>query len=221
MAGKDDGQVGFDPKHRIVGAIILVSLAVIFIPMILDEREPPVKADAVAEIPARRAATPAEPAAGETKVVVARLDGAAANPPTAPAPESSDPPAAEPASAAPAAKTRSPSSAPPAAETAAQDAAAAKSAAQQRPQQKPLAKPAAKGGWVVQVGAFADFDNVVRLRDQLRRHGHAVSTEDVVQGGKKLVRLQVGPFADREAALAAQARIEKEIGLQGVVLAHR
>jgi DedD protein len=218
MAGKDDGQVGFDPKHRIVGAIILVSLAVIFIPMILDEREPPVKADAVAEIPARRAATPAEPAAGETKVVVARLDGAAANPPTAPAPESSDPPAAEPASAAPAAKTRSPSSAPPAAETAAAQGA---SAAQSAAQQKPLAKPAAKGGWVVQVGAFADFDNVVRLRDQLRRHGHAVSTEDVVQGGKKLVRLQVGPFADREAALAAQARIEKEIGLQGVVLAHR
>jgi DedD protein len=201
MAGKDDGQVGFDPKHRIVGAIILVSLAVIFIPMILDEREPPVKADAVAEIPARRAATPAEPAAGETKVVVARLDGAAANPPTAPA-----------------AKTRSPSSAPPAAETAAAQGA---SAAQSAAQQKPLAKPAAKGGWVVQVGAFADFDNVVRLRDQLRRHGHAVSTEDVVQGGKKLVRLQVGPFADREAALAAQARIEKEIGLQGVVLAHR
>ncbi len=220
MAGKDDGQVAFDPKHRIVGAIILVSLAVIFIPMILDEREPPVKADAVAEIPAR-STLPAEPPDAGTQVVVARLDAPAAAP-AASAPESSAPPAAAAGSSSAAPASRPATAAPANRDT--ESVEKAEKASETPPLEKTASAPApraAKGGWVVQIGAFTDFDNVVHLREQLRRHGHAVSTENVVQGGKKLIRLQVGPFADRHAALEAQARIKKEIGVQGVVLAHR
>lgn len=40
-------------KHRIIGAVILVSLAVIFIPMILDEREPPQELRAISDIPSK------------------------------------------------------------------------------------------------------------------------------------------------------------------------
>src|SRR5689334_8612486 len=59
---KDDERPQFNPKHRIAGAVILVSLAVIFVPMLLDETAPPAENQTVTEIPARDAA--------ETKVVV-------------------------------------------------------------------------------------------------------------------------------------------------------
>jgi len=51
----------FNPKHRILGAIIVVSAAVIFVPMILVRRDAPAE-------PASGA--PSAAAAGETKVVV-------------------------------------------------------------------------------------------------------------------------------------------------------
>lgn len=40
-------------KHRIIGAVILVSLAVIFLPMIFSEREPPAELKAISEIPGK------------------------------------------------------------------------------------------------------------------------------------------------------------------------
>lgn len=216
MAEKESGQPSFDPKHRIVGAIILVSLAVIFVPMILDEREPAMKADAVAEIPDRDAA-----AAPQTKVVVSRLDAPA--PQETPVQEPSAPPAANPPPPVPSskpadqAKPAEPALPPPAAAPAAGQASASARATTS----SPPAKAAAPGGWVVQVGTFANLDNAEHLRQRLRQHGHEVRSEPVSLGNTKAVRLRVGPFADREAAVRAQARIKKEIGVQGVVLANR
>ncbi len=43
-------------KHRIIGAVILVSLAVIFLPMIFSERETPSELKAISEIPGKSAA---------------------------------------------------------------------------------------------------------------------------------------------------------------------
>lgn len=194
MAGKEDEHREFNPKHRIAGAVILVSLGVIFIPAILGQREPvtATNPDAITQIPVRSAA--AEP--DETRVVVSRLDAPASPPASAiqdsPAPLAMSPAPAEPPAAAPG------------------TGAAAKQ----------TVKPAA-GGWVIQVGTFANFDNAVRLRDELRRHGHAVSTEDISLGGTKAMRLRVGPFPDKAEALKAQERIKQETGVQGVVLANR
>ena len=61
---QDDERPQFNPKHRIAGAIILVSLAVIFVPMVLDESKPPAENPTLAQIPARDAP------ASETKIVV-------------------------------------------------------------------------------------------------------------------------------------------------------
>lgn len=214
MAEKEGGVHSFDPKHRIVGAIILVSLAVIFVPMILDEREPAMKADAVAEIPDRAAS-----AAPQTKVVVSRLDAPA--PHATPVQEPSAPPAANPPPPAPSSKPADPAqpaanAPPPAAAPPIAGQAFARSASL-----SPPAKAVAPGGWVVQVGTFANLDNAEHLRRRLRQHGHEVRSETVSLGNTKAVRLRVGPFADREAAVRAQERIKKEIGVQGVVLANR
>lgn len=49
-------------KHRIIGAVILVSLAVIFLPLIFSEREPPAELKAISEIPGKGEAPDATPA---------------------------------------------------------------------------------------------------------------------------------------------------------------
>ncbi len=49
-------------KHRIIGAVILVSLAVIFLPMIFSEREPPAEFKAISEIPGKGETPDATPA---------------------------------------------------------------------------------------------------------------------------------------------------------------
>lgn len=211
MADQEDGQRGFDPKHRIAGAIILVSLGVIFIPAILDQREPVTAAtnpDALIQIPARSPA--AEP--DETRVVVSRLD-APARPPASTIQDSPVPPAAVPP------RPAEPAGSAPGSATAAEQPVAKKPEIATAAT-KPAVKPAA-GGWVIQVGTFANFDNAVRLREELRRHGHVVSTENISLGGSKAMRLRVGPFPDKAEALKVQERIKQETGVQGVVLANR
>lgn len=48
-------------KHRVIGAVILVSLAVVFLPLIFSEREPPAELKAISEIPGKGAEPGAAP----------------------------------------------------------------------------------------------------------------------------------------------------------------
>lgn len=208
MADKEDSARNFNPRHRIVGAIILIAAAVIFVPLLLDERAPPAEPKAVSEIAPRP--TPSE---GETRVVVSSVPtetaGKTTVAPSAPAADA-PPAAASPAAESAPGKTKIPPAT--VEKTKASSASPAKAASG-----KPADKPAK--GWVVQVGTFANPDNAERLRERLKRHGHAAAAENVTLEGSKAVRLRVGPFHDRPAAVKAQAQIRKEIGINGVVLA--
>ena len=64
-----DDKHSFDPKHRIVGAVILVALAVIFLPMILNKTPEPPAVETIGEIPSP-----------DNKVVVAPVPPLAATP---------------------------------------------------------------------------------------------------------------------------------------------
>ncbi|MBI5611649.1 MAG: hypothetical protein HY942_01055, partial [Gammaproteobacteria bacterium] len=67
MTERDDNH-DFDPKHRIVGAVILVALAVIFLPMILNKQPEPPAVAPIAEIPppdSKVVTAPVAPAAKE------------------------------------------------------------------------------------------------------------------------------------------------------------
>jgi DedD protein len=196
MTNRDAPQ-DFDPKHRIIGAIVVVALAVIFVPMILSQRE----------APSERPSTPptdqaAQGAAAETKVAITKV------PPPPAMSEPIKPVAPEPA------KALSAPSAPEPAKAAPKAAAAAKPAPQS------AAKPAAaSSGWVVQVGTFSDTANATRLEQKLRAEGEPVRAEPLQMASGKAVRLRVGPFRDRATAVKAQERIQKDVGVKGVVLA--
>lgn len=202
MTQRESGQ-DFDPKHRIVGAIVVVVLAVIFIPMILSNRESP------ADRPDAQAVAPGESGSEQNKVAVTKLSppetkeelteaAAPATPQTgktgvtSPAPESADPKAS--AATSPASPTKAPAAA--------------------------VDTKHPTSGWVVQVGTFSNSANAARLEQKLRARGQPLLVERISLGGNEAVRLRVGPFHDRAAALKAQQRINREVGVKGVVLAY-
>jgi len=198
MTQRDPAQ-DFDPKHRIIGAVVVVALGVIFIPMILGNRAAP---------PAG-APSDTAPAGEQTRVAISQIT------PSAPAAEPA--PAAPPPASAPVAPVRA--DAAPASKTAQAERPAPPKRTQVAKAQAPEMRSAASG-WVVQVGTFADTANAARLESKLRSQGQAVLTERIELDGRKAVRLRVGPFAERAAALRAQQRIEKDVGVKGVVLAY-
>lgn len=211
MADRDDARPEFNPKYRIVGAIVLVALVVIFVPMILDESEPPSELKDDRPPPARTETT-------STQMVVTPVPGAEiknetketleiASPVPPPAPvEEKEKTKLEAKPAEPAEKpvaTKKPEVAPTPAKPV-----------------KPVAVAYKTGSaWTVQVGTFSNMQNALQLRDKLKGLGHTVHTNSITVGGKKLMRLRVGPFADRAKADRAQSQIRKETGIAGVVQA--
>ncbi len=64
-----------------------------------------------------------------------------------------------------------------------------------------------RGGWYVQVGAFADRTRVTRLRSQLRRDGLRSCVASRRLRGLEVVF--VGPFTRRSAGVRAQMKLRK------------
>jgi DedD protein len=188
MADRNEARPDFNPKHRIVGAIILVALVVIFVPMLLNENEPPPELKGAREMPPRGAT--------ETKVIVTPVASEEAKP-------RQNPEAVTKTATTPAIIESAPQP-----ET--------KSAPVEKPAKAPAADKITQG-WVVQVGTFSNTENANHLRDKLKSHGHTVHTESVTLAGKKALRLRVGPFSNKELAIKAQAQIHKELRVQGVV----
>jgi DedD protein len=195
MADRDDTRSEFNPKHRIVGAIVLVALVVIFVPMILSGREPPPELKGAPETPA--------PEITETRMVVTPVPVDEAGPPE---------------SVEAVKVVQVPVEPKPVPET--RPAVPAEKPVEAKKSEPAPARTAAvktENGWMVQVGTFTNLQNATRLRDRLKGLGLSVHTDSVTVGGKKAMRLRVGPYADRAKADKAQAQIRKETGVAGVV----
>ncbi|MFT4047418.1 MAG: SPOR domain-containing protein [Solimonas sp.] len=69
------------------------------------------------------------------------------------------------------------------------------------------AAPASSGNWSVQVGGFSDIGRARGVQDKLKALGQAsfISPMDTSKG--TLYRVRAGPYATREAAQAAQDRL--------------
>ena len=197
-------------KQRLVGAIIIVSLAVIFIPLILEgpedelasrnqEMPPPPRIDYQAEVELPIPTETPEPVAapdsqpGRESPVVAAAPQAAAEPEPVPPP-------AEPVAETTAAETPAP---PPAA-----------------PAPAASSPPAAAGTWAVQVGSFSQQLNAQGLRDRLRKAGYTVFLRDVKTGNTHTWRVLLGPLNDRGKAEQLRDRLSREQHLKGIVIQH-
>jgi DedD protein len=134
---------------------------------------------------------------------------------SAPAPKPAAPTAAAERTAAKPAAAASKPAAPRAA-----DGERAQAALAARPDKAPAAAPAAaaNGRFVVQVGAFTDPATLREARARVEKLGLKTYTQVIEGDAGKRTRVRVGPFATREEATAAAARL-KAAGLPGNVLA--
>lgn len=220
----------FNPRHRIVGAVILVALAVIFLPLLLQDRAPDKDSAEPRETPVaetRDAVPPAsakprpdvvpkpvhtEPAISRsnTRTVTVALD------PIAPIKPVEKPPATTPAPLAQPIKPEPVTEATP---------VKPEPKAEPKPEVKPKAKaetvaatPA--NGWYVQVGVFSQAENARRLQDKLRAAGYSVVTDPPRIEKGKTIKVEAGPYKDQAAAKTAAARIKTDFSIDAVVRKH-
>ena len=194
-------------KQRLLGAVVLIALAIIFLPMLFSGSAP--KSDSVTanlEIP------PVPTREFETRVLtVDDADGPTANipPQTVPAPEplatvdTKVPPRVDAMDdSAPPGNPRPVPESPPVTAPAIEPANPV-SAAQLE------AGKGAEGRYLVHLGVYTAEGNARDLVATLKKSGFAAFSEAVDIKGKPGQRVRVGPFADRAEAEAARIRIKQ------------
>lgn len=211
-------------RRRLVGALVLLAAGVIGFPLLFETAPRPLPGDVPIEL-ARRDGGAVVSAPEAAPPPVARP---AAPPPPEEPPASAPSPApaavAEPAPAAPPPVVAVPAPAPTPAPAPARSDDGERARALLQGQGAAPATPAAPaaseaaGRYVVQVGAFGD-PNVLRdTRARVERLGLKTYTQVIAANGGSRTRVRVGPFATREQADAAAARI-KAAGLPASILA--
>ena len=193
-------------RQRLIGAVVLVALLVVFVPMLLDSEPKPSRPGPDLAIPPKEPVQPLPLPAPKAAPATAST-APAAEPPQPTPPKSDAAPVAtakvEPAkAAAPAKGTPAPSvagPAPAAASVAPAGPAKAASTASQAPH----------GGFAVQVGAFRDEAKLKQARDKLAAAKVPHYTERLEAKGGTLTRLRAGPFETREKAEAALATLRR------------
>ncbi len=233
----DEIQLRKRARRRLVGAIALVILAAVLLPMVLDREPKPMRQDINIEIPQPDASgftstivPVTEPASDSAAANVGEnLTSAMANPlqgkPTAGSTAKMD------AQLAPARETSQPhhenttrlnESKPvpklqkPEAEnntTKPQQASVESKAAVKL---EPQSTQAETVGFVVQLGAFSSATNAKQLAQKLTANGIKAYVEPLKTAQGTKTRVRAGPFATREAAQKARDKL-KTIGLNGVV----
>ena len=178
-------------KKRLVGATVLVSLIVIFVPMLL-ENEPTVENGI-----GRPAIPPRPPAAFPSRVLPEDDEIIGIPPPSVSNLSAQIPPTpAEVVDNAPPATANLP--------------AASEPAIEQPP-------PAVRPQLVIQAGSFSNSDNADKLTQQLRAKGFPAFVEQAQVRGKAVARVLVGPEVDRQLAERLMSRLNHELGAHKLV----
>jgi DedD protein len=217
-------------KKRLVGAVVLIALAVIFVPMLLPSQSgtqspsvgvpPPPSGEMQTRVlavgPDRASAGSSTGASTADPDRVAMLDLSGAGGATAPSATSagetpsavavpdaatSSVSAPEAASPAPAASVRAASQEP--------EPATSAPAASAEPEALPGGAGAAAGTiYTVNLGIYADHAGAEKLVANAKRHGFTALATPETFRGKSVMRVRVGPFSSKAAAEAARLKLK-------------
>ena len=185
-------------KRRLIGASVLISLAVIFVPM-LFEREP---------VLVDRGFMKPIPKPPDEKFDSALLDDEIVLPEVAVAPVTEDrgPPADVDLVKTEPRPEPEQEPEPPAEKTTEEIEAPAK-------------PKVGLSAWVVQVGSFSKKENALQLVQKLRKAGFDTMEPELVEiRGKSLYRVRIGPEIARENAQKLLPAVKKVSGLNGTVV---
>lgn len=214
-------------RRRLIGAVVLLAVGIVVFPLVFETQPRPIATDVPIEVPARkdggtvaparpvtrRPVPPAEvPAEAPVEPAPQVAAAASAAPEPAPAPPVAAPKPAEPRehTAAAAPKPSAPAATPkPAVVAKVEEAQRAKSLLEGKPAASPPPASAAKEGrFVVQVGAFTDAAALKDARQRVEKLGLKTYTQVVETDAGKRTRVRVGPFATREEADHAAAKLK-------------
>lgn len=84
-------------------------------------------------------------------------------------------------------------------------------------EKKPLSK---NNVWAVQVGSFAKKENALGLKDKLRKKKIHAFVERIMKNNKAVYRVRVGPEITQKKAQALKAKLKKEFKLSGIIVKH-
>lgn len=193
-------------KQRVIGAIVLISLAIIFIPALLDgshknvlplkERQTPQKPNFYFEeikLPAS-----VDPGMTPSRIVDSHKDIL----PSKPAKESGK---------SAAKKVDKPTV----------DRVRPKVEKSAETQAKDDAANIATSTWVVQIVSLNNSKRALELRDKLKKQAFPAFVEEISKDGKKFYRVRVGPELKRGEAEALQQKIKKKMKLDGKIMRYQ
>lgn len=217
-------------RRRLVGALVLLLVGVVGFPLLFETQPRPLPVDIPMLVPegtpARVTGPTAAPAAAarplpslppdagtESGVAAVQIAAVASAPASAavPAPQVAT---AAPASAAAARPMLTPAPALKPTPTPKPAPAPAVASAPAKPAPE---RAAAGGRFVVQVGAYNDVERLKAARAKLEKLGFKSYTQDVESPSGKRTRVRVGPYASRQEAESAAAKV-KASGMQAAIL---
>lgn len=213
-------------RYQIIGAVVLIALAVILVPALMSLREEPPPPTQTIELPDEPSQGVAGAVDAEGRTAPGALPELSDIPVPAPPPMADlepIPPAPPPVIPAPTAPSAAPdpTPAPPQDNAAPAPTPPVATAAPPTPSTTPSAPRLGVQAYVVQIGTFVNHDGANGVRDKLKAAGFKVFTEETVVNGKSALRVRVGPELDRAVAERNRLRIASELGLDGVVLRYQ
>jgi len=223
-------------KQRLVGASVLIALAVIVLPMMLGGRPE----DGATET--QRIELPPQPGeldfetrrfpVGDAAAPVGSQPHAAAEPSTAPGPRDlahvelqprdfedaladgqaePDAPATESGEEPGTTPVEEPGTLPPPADAAAETALEPPAAPEAAAAPPVTTATPTQGRYVVQVASFGAVENANRLAATLKGYGYSILTDVVSSDVGKLHRVRVGPYSSEAEAVAATTRLKSQV----------
>ncbi len=223
-------------RRRLVGAVTLVILSVVFLPMILDSEPKQEQQEVDILIPSEDVVSESFPwmTPGESIDHDSNASTRSGEPLPFSVPEfpqSDDEstelysasripiPSSKPRLNKPATQTNKPTIQAERPESPKVQAAKPESIQAAKPESMQAAKsesPKIEGKFVIQLGAFADPTKAKQQQQNLAASGVDAYIETIKVGGNEMVRVRVGPFPTRKAAEEGYEKLKK-MGLSGVV----
>jgi DedD protein len=212
-------------RRRLVGAIALVVLIVIALPIVLDQEPGPVSQELVIQIPSQEAGK------FKTPVLPPPAQDSTARPTPGTVAEKQSP-AAKSEAVAPETVARGPENVPAAGVAKAPLLPAVPAGSSAGPKERPQAEKGdpegarvqalleGKEAWVVPLGAFSSPENVKQLQDKLAAADMKSYTESVRTQKGQQTRVRAGPYDSKAAAEKARQKLT-EMGLHPAAVTAR
>ena len=226
-------------KQRLVGAVVLVSLAVVFVPILFDmphEVNEESSATRISEIPERPpdgfgTSMSGELGAPQTPRLDSEVERERDRTPSRPAAGDQGIAAKTPDGDSASASTDAaapttvivglelPVSGTPSQTTpAGSDPVPAAEGDGEKSDRKQVTEAPAAGGWTVQLGSFLKSENALALRKRLQAKGYTAFIKSGSSAQGDVSRVFVGPMPDRKQAKSSAAKLRREMALEGIVV---